>query len=99
MANISRAAPIYAAGRGRSLDQVKSLLSRAGIGVWLVFTYSYILFAAVFVVLLALQSDPLALPSPLTLRWFGEALGWSSFRASLTTSIVVALVVTLLACL
>jgi putative spermidine/putrescine transport system permease protein len=32
------------------------------------------------------------------LRWFGEALGWSSFRASLTTSIVVALVVTLLAC-
>lgn len=99
MAEITRPAAIIIADRDRVGERLARLLGRAGIAVWLALTYAYILFAAVFVILLSLQSDLLAVPSALTLRWFGEALVWSAFRTSLTTSIVVALVVTLLACL
>lgn len=99
MASRSQSASIYRSASTRSLDQFKRLLGRIGVVLWLGMTYSYILFAAVFVVYLALQTDPLALPSPLTLKWFEEAANWSSFRSSLTTSVVVGLVVTILACL
>jgi putative spermidine/putrescine transport system permease protein len=98
MAELTRAATVYAAGRNRAAELAKAVLSGAGVAAWLVLTYAYILFAAVFVILLSLQSDMLAIPSPLTLRWFGEALNWPAFRTALTTSIVVALVVTALAC-
>jgi len=99
MAELTRPATVYTAGRNRAAEAARAVVGRTGVAVWLILTYAYILFAAVFVVLLSLQSDPLAVPSPLTLRWFGEALGWSAFRTSLTTSVVVALVVTALACL
>src|SRR5687767_4883182 len=99
MAEITRTAAVIVADRDRLGERLARLLGRAGIAIWLVLTYSYILFAAVFVILLSLQSDLLAVPSALTLRWFGAALTWPAFRTSLTTSIVVALVVTLLACL
>lgn len=99
MANITRRAPLYAAARQPIGERLLTFLGRLGVGLWLVFSYSYILFAAVFVIFLSLMSDPLNIPSPLTVRWFGEALNWPAFRGALTISVVVALVVTVLACL
>lgn len=99
MVSETRRLSVAAPRRRLELSAFGWWLGRIGLGVWLAISYCYILFAVVFVIYISFVSDPLQIPSPLTLRWYQETFAWDGFLLSFTVSVIVALLVTILACI
>lgn len=99
MASQSRVASGTTVVRSGGASTAAWILARIGLGIWLVISYCYLLFAVVFVILLSFMSDPLQVPSAFTLNWYAETFAWDGFLLSFTVSVLIAIVVTFLACI